>query len=160
MTKIIIVDENDNEIGVKERDGQGDYVIFRVTALWLTNSDGDILLAQRSLNKVNSPGKWGPAVAGTVEEGETYESNIVKETEEEIGLSNIEFAKGPKIFNQTGPLKTYWCQYFMAVIDKKAEDFIIDKVEVEQVKWFKKEYLKKDFGEHPENYISSIKHFL
>ena len=27
------------------------------------------------------PGKWGPAVAGTVEEGESYEENIIKEAE-------------------------------------------------------------------------------
>ncbi len=30
---------------------------------------------------------WGSAVAGTVEKGEDYESNIYKETEEEIGLA-------------------------------------------------------------------------
>lgn len=160
MEKIIIVDENDNEIGVKERQLLGPDDIYRVSALWLTNSRGEVLLAQRSLNKVHSPGKWGPAVAGTLAEGETYKCNIIKETEEEIGLTSLKLLKSIYYLYDAEPYKKHWCQYFTATIDKKAEDFVIDKVEVEQVRWFKKEYLKKDLEEHPENYISSIKHFL
>ena len=33
------------------------------------------------------PEVWGPAVSGTNEEGETYDSNIIKEAQEEIGLT-------------------------------------------------------------------------
>lgn len=92
-SKIIIVDENDTIIGHKNRDSMEDGDMYRVSALWIQNSKGDILLAQRSFDKRNDPGKWGPAVAGTVEEGETYESNIIKEAEEEIGLKNSHFDK-------------------------------------------------------------------
>lgn len=91
--KIIIVDENDEIIKHKERGTLNQSDIYRVSALWIQNSKGEILLAQRSFNKKNHPGKWGPAVAGTNDEGETYESNIVKEAEEEIGLKNISFQK-------------------------------------------------------------------
>ena len=79
---ITIVNEEDEIIGHKDRtslDHETD--IYRVAALWLTNSTGEVLIAQRALSKESSPGKWGPAAAGTVEEGETYESNIVKEVE-------------------------------------------------------------------------------
>ena len=34
--KIIIVDENDNPVGVKERDDKDLKIIYRVAALWLT----------------------------------------------------------------------------------------------------------------------------
>ncbi len=88
MSKIIVVDENDKEIGVKERSKITHDDIYRVSGLWLTNSKGEILLAQRSFNKPrdNDPGKWGPAVAGTVDEDETYKENIQKEIKEELGL--------------------------------------------------------------------------
>jgi len=88
--KIIIVDENDNPIGLKER-GTLDYDkdIYRVSALWITNSKGQILIARRALTKKQNPGKWGPGVAGTIDEGETYDSNIIKEAKEELGLQNI-----------------------------------------------------------------------
>ncbi len=84
--QIPIVNEQDEIIGYKDRKDRNLVDITRVSALWITNEDGEILLAQRGLNKTHSPGLWGPAVAGTVEEGETYESNIIKEAEEEIGL--------------------------------------------------------------------------
>ncbi len=47
--------------------------------MWLRNSLGQSLLAKRSASKELDPSKWGPAVAGTIEAGQTYESNIYKE---------------------------------------------------------------------------------
>ena len=78
--QIQIVDKNDTVIGTKERD-EIDYSsdIYRVSALWLTNSNGQALIAKRAMAKKNSPGKWGPAVAGTLETDETYETNIYKD---------------------------------------------------------------------------------
>jgi len=70
---IHIVDENDRLIGVKNRAAIG-YAkdIYRVSALWLTNPDGYVLLAKRANQKDKEPGVWGPAVSGTVEENEDY----------------------------------------------------------------------------------------
>ena len=70
MERIIIVNEDDNQIGLKERgtlNDDGD--IYRVSGLWVVNLKGDILLAQRGFSKTNHPGEWGVAVSGTVEEG-------------------------------------------------------------------------------------------
>ncbi|MFA6422790.1 MAG: NUDIX domain-containing protein, partial [Candidatus Buchananbacteria bacterium] len=86
MAKIIIVNENDEAIGHKERNELDFSDIYRVSGLWITNLKGEILLAQRAFTKNHDPGKWGPAAAGTVEEGEDYETNILKEAEEELGL--------------------------------------------------------------------------
>lgn len=66
--KIIIVNENDEIIGHKARGTLEQLDIYRVSALWIKNSQGDILLAQRKFTKKHDPGKWGPAVAGTNDE--------------------------------------------------------------------------------------------
>src|SRR3989338_4963070 len=95
--KIPIVDENDEIIEYKDEKDRKPEDICRVAGLWVTAPNGDILLAQRAFVKKRSPGVWGPAVAGTVEEGETYEQNIIKEAEEEIGLKNLKPIFGPKI---------------------------------------------------------------
>ena len=44
--RIIIVDEQDNEIGSADRETivPGDSRIYRVSALWITNSKGEICL--------------------------------------------------------------------------------------------------------------------
>jgi len=70
-------------------------------------------LAQRSFNKTHNPGQWGPAVAGTNDEGETYESNIIKEAEEEIVLRDIKFKKAGKL-RRRGRLEgcNFFCQWF------------------------------------------------
>lgn len=159
MAKIIIVDEDDKEVGVLERDQINDE-IYRVAALWLTNSKGQVLLAQRSFKKKNSPGRWGPAAAGTVEADESYESNIIKEAEEELGLTGVNLEPFKKIRVNYEYGKNYFCQYFKAEIDMRADDFRIDKEEVEQVAWFDKEFLLNDLKKHPIKYVVSIARIL
>ncbi|MBU4338594.1 NUDIX domain-containing protein [Patescibacteria group bacterium] len=158
-SKIIIVDENDNIITYKEREKLDVKDIWRVSALWLTNSKGEILMARRALNKIHNPGKWGPAAAGTVEEGETYDFNIIKETEEEIGLKNIEFKKVKKIKTSTGKF-SYFCQWYLAETDQPLEKFKIQKSEVAEVKWFSKEEIKKRLRENPGEFIYSVNHWI
>lgn len=156
MSRIPIVDENDIEIGFKERSEVELSDIYRVSALWLTNSKGEILLAQRALSKKHGPGKWGPAVAGTVDEGETYERNILKETEEEIGLvlSPQEIRLGPKVKIQGNHL--HFCQWYYAKSDKDLADFILQEDEVIDARWFSPEELKLLTEKSPEIFSRSI----
>ena len=159
MNEIIyIVDENDNIIGKKERGTETKDDFYRVSALWLTNSEGEILLAKKGLCMAHHPGKWGPAVAGTVAEGESYEDNIIKETKEELGLKNIEFKKGPKI----RALKDHphFTQWFLAEIDKDINDFKFDKEDVVEIRWISKEDLKKEAEDHPEIFLKSVHRWI
>lgn len=154
MTRIMLVNDQDEIIAYKERDELVKEDIYRVAALWVTNSKGDILLAQRKLTDDRDPGMWGPAVAGTVEENETYDSNVLKEAEEEIGLQDIELLLGPK-HRFTGE-NNYFGQWFTYVIDKPAEDFTIQEEEVEQIAWFSRKELERDLIEHPEKYLKGL----
>ena len=154
--KILIVNEQDEVIGAKERGTLIDDVdIYRVAALWIQNSKGDMLLAQRAFTKKNDPGKWGPAVAGTVEEGETYESNILKEAEEEIGLTNAKLEISEKRL-RLGKHK-HFTQWFFAIVDKDISEFTKQDEEVEQIKWFSKEELQKELANNPDQFLGAVK---
>jgi isopentenyldiphosphate isomerase len=157
--KINIVDENNNIIGIKYRD-EIDYKTdrYQCTGLWLTNSKGEILLAQRKLTKEKDPGMWSCAVAGTVEEGETFETNIYKEAEEEIGLRGIPFKFGPLQKNEV-PRKNF-AQWFLAEVDLPVESFTLQADEVEQIAWVNPETLMEDVRSHPDKYVSSFKSIL
>ncbi len=152
--KIPIVNEQDEIIGYKDRRERDSKHICRVTGLWITDQEGNILLAQRALSKKHDPGLWGPAVAGTVEEGETYESNVIKEAEEEIGLTGFKPLVGQKIRRSTS--HEYFVQWFTAVIEhnypfKKQDD------EVEEIRWFTKNEVDKLLEEKPEMFLTNFK---
>lgn len=154
MTKIPIVDENDNLIIHKERSEVLHSDIYRVSSLWIFNLSDEVLLAQRAFNKNNDPGKWGPAVAGTVEEGETYEQNIVKETEEELGIKNITVKKDEKKFRDGK--HRFFVQRFITTIDLNLADVQLQEEEVAAVKWFTKDELKNLVKNKPEMFIPSM----
>lgn len=152
MARIVIVDREDNAIGSRERK-ETEGTIYRVTGIWITNSKGEILVARRALRKAKDPGKWGPAVAGTVEEGETYESNAAKELEEELGI-RAPLRKGPKNFVQGK--NTFFCQWFFATVDLPASAFTIQEAEVAEVKWIAPQMLLVDLAVRPHEYIPSF----
>ena len=158
MVKIIIVDENDDMIGTKERGTLESGDIYRVSALWVENSNGDILLAKRALTKKHHPRRWGPAVAGTNDVGESYKSNIIKEAEEEIGLKDCEFKLGKK--KRVSGEYDYFCQWYFVVVDKNLDEFTIQKDEVVEIKWFKRDELLKKLNESPDKFVNALKGFL
>ncbi len=150
-----IVDKNDNLIGHKSKEEfDPSCDIYRATGLWLRNSKGEVLLAQRSPKKANSGGKWGPAVGGTVENDETYEDNIIKEAQEEIGLSGVKFTPGKKYYIEAAGRK-FFATYFYATIDREAEYFELEDA-VEAVKWVDESWLLGDILQHRDIYLPGM----
>ncbi len=153
--RIQIVDEKDHLIGHKYRNEiDYDKDIYRVSTLWLENSQGEVLIAQRKLTKDKDPGKWGPAAAGTLDEGETYDSNIYKEAEEEIGLTGVKFQFKAKL-KRNAPHK-YFIHVYFAKIDKDINDFKLQEEEVEQITWISKRELITDFKANPGKYVPAM----
>ncbi len=150
----IIVNEQDEIIGYKELDEIKKDDIYRVSALWLTDKKtGEILIAQRSFSSDHSPGRWGPAVAGTVEEGESYEENIIKEAKEEIGLKKSFFKKEKKV--RWRGVRNFFCQWFSCEVDKEKVSFVIQKEEVEKVQWISKGELATEIKNQPKKFLDS-----
>lgn len=157
--KIPIVDENDQQLGYKERDSV-DFSkdIFRTASLWITNSKGDILLAQRKHDKKVDPGKWAEAVGGTVEGEDGYLETVIREAEEELGIEGVTIKDGPKQFITTPCF--YFVQWYEAVIDQPAEAFTIQPEEVEGVAWISREDLERELRETPDKYIDAMPEIL
>ena len=156
--KIIIVDKKDKLIGAKERGTLNKKDIYRVSALWITNSKEQILLARRAYSKKQNPGKWGPAVAGTNDEGETYDSNIIKEAEEELGLKNIKPKKGVKELVK-GKYK-HFTQWFILNSDIKLDDLKINEEEVAEIKWFTKQEVLKIINTNSDEVLEKMKKWI
>jgi len=151
---IILVDEDDNIIGSTRRTKNGDEGRFRVSNIWITNSKNEILIAKRAWWKYHHSLKWGTAAGGANAVGESYESNIIKETKEEIGIDLKEI----ELFTKLTTSK-YFQTIFKTKMDINLDDCKLNH-EVDEIKWISKENLRKEIQENPENFVSSIKKII
>lgn len=152
---IPVVNEKDEIIGHKDRNDIDPSVdIVRSASLWITNSNGEILLAQRKFTKRNNPGKWSEAVGGTVEDEDSYESTMLREAEEEIGLTVSSYEIGPKQY--IGSPTKYFVQWYKTIVDEPIEAFHAQEEELEQLAWISEEQFIKELNETPEKYIDEM----
>ncbi|HYG83983.1 MAG TPA: NUDIX domain-containing protein [Verrucomicrobiae bacterium] len=150
-----VVNRDDVIIGAKDRsalDFKKD--IFRTASLWITNSQGDVLLAQRKHNKKVDPGKWAEAVGGTVEGGDSYETTIYREAQEELGIVDVPFQLGPKQLI-TFPAR-YFVQWYSVTLDWPLERFMIQTAEIEQIAWLPRAQLETELKTAPGKYIAAM----
>jgi isopentenyldiphosphate isomerase len=148
--KLVIVDESDNVIGLKDRDEVAPNDIYRVARLAILNSKGQILLAQRAFVKKKDPGVWGLAVEGTVEEGEDYETNIRKEAGEEIGVMLDSIKLGPKL-RMMGKYN-HQCQFYIYNADFDVSKLQLQEDELAAVKWYDPLALKQEVSDSPQSF--------
>lgn len=157
--KIPIVNEEEKILYFKERDETTRDEIRMITSLFVFSENLDVLIAKRHFSKKLNPNLWGPAVAGTVDEGFDYDSTILKEAEEEIGLLNIKPIFYKKIFYETSNARRFNSIYYV-VINKEENKLVIQEDEVSEIKWLSLDELDNRFKEKPEEFIPSFKRDL
>lgn len=82
-----IVNKEDEVVGTASKEEIAERrLICRVAFIMLVNSNGELLLHQRSANKKTYPLYWSGAAAGHLIAGETYEDAARREMKEEIGV--------------------------------------------------------------------------
>ena len=159
MSEILpLVDENDNLIGFKEREKIESTDINRASGLWITNSQGQILLARRAAGKSNNPNRWGPAVTGTVSKEETYDSCIIREAEEELGIKDLSFLPVSKL--KSFGFNPHFVQWYSCLIDYEIAEFQIQTEEVAEIKWFTKEEVIDILQNHPEDFVDTVETWI
>ena len=88
MEQIIIVDENDNCLGIEEKEKchNGEGILHRAFLAMVFNNEGQLLLARRSKEKRLWPGYWDGTVASHLFEGENYLGATKRRLLQEIGV--------------------------------------------------------------------------
>ena len=84
-----LVDEEDNILGsiTRAEAHDGSRKLHRAVEIIVSNERGQILFQKRSMKKDTCPGEWALSVGGHVTFGDSYEEAVVKEMQEEIGLT-------------------------------------------------------------------------
>lgn len=88
MTKVILVDENDNPVGEAEKmQAHIDGLLHRAFSVFIFNEKGQMLLQQRALGKYHSGGLWTNACCSHPVPGETTEEAALRRLQEEMGFA-------------------------------------------------------------------------
>ncbi len=151
----VLVDEHDDILGYKPRHQLETSDRFRSTAIWLENSQGEVLLAKRHITKQPHPGLWGPAATGTVSHHETFLQNAYRELSEELGMEKVllaEVHRSPVDHPNGAKRYTVW---FKGFTDQPIHDFQLQPSEVSEVSWVSKVWLRNDLAQNPQHYIPS-----
>lgn len=156
MARITIVDTQDQIIGSKEREACGSDDITRVSGLFLYTPKREVLIAKRVMTKQHDPGKWSYAAAGTVEEGETYVSNILKEASEEIGLALTPDDLKSNWYGYFETSHKFFYTQFTAETSLLITAFVRQVDEVEELRYVPAEELWRWIEERPEDFVHSM----
>lgn len=157
--QIIFVDENDEPIGTGPREeawAKGIYV--RIVRAILRDEQGRILSQRRSLEKKSYPDCWTDSASGHVDEGDTYDSAIIRELEEELGVTTkLRFVGKFSSKDIVGDKKIL---EFNAIYEGTIESSLqlnLQKSEVSEAKWFSIDELKQLMNEKPSSFTPGFR---
>jgi isopentenyl-diphosphate delta-isomerase len=156
MGKVVLVDEQNQEMGTADKDGihTQSTPLHRGFSLFLFNSKNELLLTQRALNKQTFPGIWTNTVCGHPGPGESNVEAARRRLKEELGIKELvkieEVAPYKyKFTDQNGIVENENCPILVGYADLKPHP---NPQEVADWKWIKWEEFLQEIKENPQKY--------
>lgn len=153
MELVDIVDENNQLTGqIEERwEAYNKGLWRRTVSCWIMNEKGEVLLQKRTANKIRNPNKWAKT-GGQVDSGESVEEAIFREVKEEIGMEIPKEQIKVIDIHKSNDKNKRFAYNFIFVVNYKIEDYVLQKEEVAEVKYFTIEELEKAKKNNDINY--------
>lgn len=150
---VILVDENDNQIGVMEKmQAHIEAKLHRAFSVFIFNKSGQLMLQQRAMSKYHSPGLWTNTCCSHPRPGEETITAAHRRMQEEMGF-DCEFReafgfvyKAPFSNNLT---EHEYDHVFIGVSDQLPE---INKEEVEAWRMADLASIRKEMLQNPDNF--------
>ena len=155
---LILVDDNDNEIGTDTRENCHSGVGKRHRAYTaLIFHDGKMLLQQRSEKKLLWPRAWDVSFTSHVYPGETYQEAASRRAKEELGAKVGELSDVHSFVYfapQGANAENEFCRVLVGDFDGKITP---NPEEMMSVRWARVADLRADVKAHPESYTPWFK---
>ena len=155
---LILVDDNDNEIGTDTRENchSGRGKRHRAYTAFIFH-DGKMLLQQRSKKKLLWPGAWDVSFTSHVYPGETYQQAARRRARQELDAEVGEL-KDVHSFVYFAPqganAENEFCRVLVGDFDGKIKP---NSDEMMSVRWARLAEVKSDLGKHPDSYTPWFK---
>jgi isopentenyl-diphosphate delta-isomerase len=153
---LILVDKNDNPIGLEEKikchlpNGK----LHRAFTALLFDKEGKLVLTRRSPSKMLWPGDWDGTVASHPRKNETYISSAERRMPEEIGISckfdylfKFEYHVPYKNIGSENEI----CGTLLGLIENFSKFNLVED-EISEIKWISPKQLMDDLQKNPETY--------
>lgn len=155
---VILVDEQDNDIGVMEklrahREGK----LHRAFSIFIFNAKNELLLQQRALDKYHSGGLWTNTCCSHPRPHETVKDAAHRRLFEEMGIA-CELSIKTSFIYQT-PFENGLTEHELDYVLTGTihSDPVINPAEVNAFRWLSLEAVRKEVALHPEHYTSWFK---
>lgn len=115
---------------------EGEYM--EIVHICIFNKKREMLIHKRALNKLDQPGKWDISSGGGVMVNESISDAASRELFEELGV-RYDFTD-ERIFLTVHYNKGF-DDYYLILLDKDINDFIISEEEILDIKWASKDMI-------------------
>jgi len=152
MEEIILVDENDNEVGYGEKMAvHKEGKLHRAFSIFVFNSKGQLLLQKRAKSKYHSGGLWTNTCCSHPRKGENLLDAAHRRLKEEMGFDcELKELFGFVYKARLGDL--YEHEYDHVLIGEYDGEVKPNPEEVEDFKWVDVEEVKNDIKQNPDDY--------
>ena len=150
---VVLVDENDNQLGLMEKiEAHEKALLHRAFSVFILNDNNELLLQRRALSKYHSPGLWTNTCCSHPRDGESVINAGIRRLREEMGFEteiNNLFSFIYKTKFDNGLTEHEFDHVLLGRYNKTP---LINKFEVSDWKWSNIEFLKKDIVINPDLY--------
>ena len=156
--KVILVNENDEQIGVMPKlEAHEKAVLHRAFSVFVLNHKQELMLQQRAHHKYHSPGLWTNTCGSHQREGETNVQAGARRLQEEMGFTTS--LRETISFIYKAPFDNGLTEHELdhVLIGHYELDPIINPEEVASWKWMSIGNVKDDIVRHPDNYTAWFK---
>ncbi len=155
---VILVDEQDREIGTMEKlQAHQEGKLHRAFSVFIFNDDNELLLQQRAHSKYHSGGLWANTCCSHPTPNETTIEAANRRLIEEMGMSCDLEIKTAFVYKTPFDNGLIEHEYDYILIGNSNQQPVINSLEVENYKWQSLNAIKADLISHPELYTSWFK---
>lgn len=158
MEQVILVDENDQQIGLMEKMAAHEQAILhRAFSVFIFNSEGKMLLQQRALSKYHSGGLWTNACCSHPRNGETAIAAATRRLQEEMGFNTPIIPAFQFTYKAAFDNGLTEHEYDHVFVGKYDGTIHLNNEEVESFGHVFIEDIETDIIQHPNNYTEWFK---
>jgi len=156
--KVILVDENDNELGFMDKlEAHEKGLLHRAFSIFIFNSNNELLLQKRAIHKYHSGGLWSNTCCSHPKPGETLMDATNRRLHEELNLEcplNYAFSFQYKVQFINGLTEHELDHVFIGQTDHLPS---INKSEIDDWKYANCEDIQNDMNHNPTHYTEWFK---